>query len=165
MPEISISRRWKNGPNPKPIIYEIDSIKCWNCVSHCDNGDGYRIIGIKGRNIRLHRFIYEMFNGKIKKGMQIRHTCDNRKCINPDHLLSGTHMDNMIDKMERGRQAKGEYHGRAKLTKEQVTEIFNSLDTTRVLAKKYNVDQANISCIKKGKNWGWFTKTIKRGKE
>ena len=53
----------------------------------------------------------------------VRHTCDNRKCVNPEHLVIGTHQDNMDDMKKRNRSAKGLVNGAGKLTPEQVTYI------------------------------------------
>lgn len=57
----------------------------------------------------------------------VRHTCDNPRCINPAHLVGGTHLDNMQDMKDRGRQGsvrgnaglKGESNGHCKLTDAQ----------------------------------------------
>lgn len=57
------------------------------------------------------------------EGLVVRHTCDNRKCVNPAHLVPGTCADNSRDMVERGRQASGEANGNAKLTDEAVAQI------------------------------------------
>jgi hypothetical protein len=60
-----------------------------------------------------HRLSYEMHNNvTIDKSVVICHTCDNAACINPMHLFIGTHADNVRDKVNKGRQAKGEKNGR-----------------------------------------------------
>ena len=51
----------------------------------------------------IARHYYRHYNGEIPDGLVVRHTCDNTQCINPNHLLLGTHADNVRDKMERGR--------------------------------------------------------------
>src|SRR5271154_2203949 len=67
---------------------------------------------------KAHRLSYELFKGPIPDGLEIRHTCDVRCCVNPDHLLVGTRKDNMGDMDSRGRRwvAYGTRHGLSKLT-------------------------------------------------
>ena len=71
------------------------------------NAKGYCYI-TRGRGIRLraHRFIYETLIGPIPEGKVVRHSCDNRACINPEHLLLGTSYDNSQDMVSRNRQAR-----------------------------------------------------------
>lgn len=95
---------------------------CWLWVSaYFTNGYGYVTDG--GRNRRASRVAYELFCGPIPKGLLVRHSCDNKSCVNPAHLLVGTDQDNSNDAVRRGRVAKGERAGRAKLTDAQVAEI------------------------------------------
>ncbi|WP_420872710.1 HNH endonuclease [Paenibacillus ehimensis] len=70
-----------------------------------------------------HRYSYQMHKGTIPKGMFVMHSCDNRLCVNPDHLIVGTHRDNMDDMINKKRQAVGERVKSSKLTKEKVKEI------------------------------------------
>lgn len=44
-----------------------------------------------------HRVSYKLFKGSIPKGKLVRHTCDVKLCVNPEHLLVGTQVDNMAD--------------------------------------------------------------------
>lgn len=75
---------------------------CWLWTGEIGSS-GYGRFYAYGRKYRAHRFSYEAYKGEIPKGMLILHSCDNPRCVNPDHLRVGTDADNTRDKMERGR--------------------------------------------------------------
>ena len=56
-------------------------------------------------HVRAHRFSWELANGPIPDGLNALHSCDNRPCVNPEHLFLGTHGDNVKDKVAKGRAA------------------------------------------------------------
>ena len=132
------------------IKYIVDeSTGCWNCTSHKpDIGKrGYFSCRLDGYHY-LHRYMYAQQYGNIASEDIIRHICDNSLCINPEHLLKGTHSDNVQDRVSRNRSAKGINHGRSKLTEYQVLEIYNSTMKQCELARKYDVDPKVIYDIK-----------------
>lgn len=126
------------------------------------NDKGYGRMVVKGQFILAHRFAYCVAVGLTLKEIEdlvIRHRCDNPSCINPTHLESGTPMDNVMDRVARGRSASGECNGHAKLTVEQVEEI-TSIYIARhpefggaALARRFGVNQTTISKIIIGKRW------------
>ena len=142
----------------RDITYKITETGCHECTSHVPNDNGYCRISIGYKMIRIHRFIYEEKFGKVKKGNVVRHTCDNRKCINPDHLIEGTQKDNMQDAVDRNRSLKGITNPRVKLNEQEVLEIFNNtVNSVKELAYKYKVCIASIYFIKSGKRWDHLT--------
>jgi len=75
---------------------------CWEYNGYRDR-DGYGLASFKNQNWQAHRLSYFFTHGTIPKMMCVCHTCDNRSCINPDHLWLGTHQDNMTDMKNKGR--------------------------------------------------------------
>jgi hypothetical protein len=103
----------------------------------------------------MSRFIYEQCFGDIPTGQGVLHKCDNRKCINPEHLFLGTDKDNAHDRTIKGRSSsrKGENNGRSVLTKEQVLNILHDKRMYKEIAGDYGVKTSCIGLIKRGKNW------------
>jgi DNA-binding transcriptional regulator YiaG len=128
--------------------------------------NGYGRIKFAGRTHRAHRMVYELVHGPLVPGMLVRHTCDNRLCVNPAHLVSGDHHENMADMVTRGRASKnltrryerGEKHPLAKLTDDQVREIRDRFDAGGTsqsrLAVEYSVSQSLVSKIMRGTHRG-----------
>jgi hypothetical protein len=77
--------------------------ECWLWTAYRDHS-GYGIFGLNGRNQRAPRVAYELLVGPIPQGMYILHSCDNPPCVNPSHLRVGTNLENVQDKMNRGRE-------------------------------------------------------------
>jgi len=86
----------------KPIDYKITESGCWECVSHRQRR-GYALLSRHGRELGVHRHMYELRHGKVPSTLVILHQCDNPTCINPDHLSAGTQSANMLDRISKGR--------------------------------------------------------------
>ena len=128
----------------------------WQAYKHPQKHYGYFYVNKRYRNVRAHRIAYELTYGKISKEAQVLHKCDNPSCVNPTHLFIGTHQDNVNDKVNKGRQMKGEQQPLSKLTNENVKYIKQSLKNgvAKVqLAKQFNVDYYTIYYIEKGRLW------------
>lgn len=135
--------------------YDADEKGCW-IWQKALTGGGYGISWYKGKSISAHRLSYLLFKGEIPKGMCILHSCDNKRCINPEHLSVGTNKENTQDALRKGRMALGERQGSSILTTEQVVEIKKKLNLkVKIveLANLFGVDETTIGKIKAGVNW------------
>lgn len=128
---------------------------CWPWIGS-KHADGYGKLRWSGASLLAHRTAYELTNGKIPGGLCVRHKCDNRPCCNPAHLEVGTWADNVNDKVERGRQIRGEQSPQAKLTAAEVEDIrrgFRNGTTRYELADRFGVSHAQICNIINGRRW------------
>jgi hypothetical protein len=84
---------------------------CWSWRASLQGG-GYGQFRFRGRNDLAHRVAYILTKGELPADKpHVLHTCDNRPCCNPAHLFAGTALDNMRDKVAKGRQAMGDFQG------------------------------------------------------
>ena len=157
MHKADIERFWKNVDRKRHC-------DCWEWKASCMRG-GYG--GFKyypdqknrknRKQISAHIFSYIIAKGDVQKGLNVCHTCDNPKCVNPDHLFLGTHKDNMQDMINKGRGAdnRGIKNGRSLLNEEKVREIKKMLKnkTNTEIACIYKVSDATIWQIRAGNNW------------
>ena len=137
---------------------------CWLWQGYT-NEFGHGNITIAQKNMYTHRVAYEVFSGKaIPQGLVIRHRCDEPSCFNPDHLQTGSHADNVADRVKRHRSAKGVKHGRSRLTPQKVKTIWTEGrlgKSISSLADRFGVSLRAITLILAGKNWAWLTKTLR----
>lgn len=138
---------------------------CWEWKGNLhNNGYGYTTMYETNKREHVHRISYRVFKGEIPEGLCVCHQCDNRKCINPEHLWLGTHKDNNQDCIKKGRQAvgdkknprRGEKNPHAKLTDEKVKEIRKLIKSGKrctVIAREYGVCSSVIYGVRDRKGW------------
>lgn len=122
-------------------------------MSDCiDNGSkstrGYKTAWVDGYRTNMHRVVCAETHGLDlwDTSWQARHTCDNRRCINPDHLIPGTAKDNTQDMMTRDRHVSVK-----KLTDAQIEEIKKDPRMQKDIAAAYGVSRALVSMVKNDK--------------
>jgi len=131
--EVTLKRFWskvdKRGPDD-----------CWEWKG-CFSGGGYGIISIDKKNYGAHRYSLELNTQTRPANMFALHSCDNTKCVNPNHLRWGTHYDNLQDKIIRGRKYgcnKNTYIPRKR--KEMIQNSFvNKPKTSKKLEKEIKI--------------------------
>lgn len=106
-----------------------------------------------------HRWSYRVFKGEIPNKKLVCHSCDNRNCVNPNHLFLGTPRDNIIDMHKKGRwcNRKGTNHPLSKLKQTDINKMFYLKEAGKnqsEIAKKFNVDQSCVSRVLNNKT-GW----------
>lgn len=165
----------------KERLYRLCTIKengCHEWDGSVRNGYGRLVIGSRAlktrKSVSAHRLSYETFIGAIPKGLYVCHKCDNRRCINPEHLWIGTHRDNINDREAKGRNdtskialLKGEAHPRAKLSLKQVNEIialYKQGFSRSLLSRKYFVSYWCIRDILDGRCWKSLPPTQEKAK-
>lgn len=129
--------------------------ECWEWKLSCDSY-GYGHLKWGGILRLSHRLAWELTNGEIPDNLQVLHTCDNPKCCNPKHLFLGTHLQNMQDKNRKGRQSKGIFHPKHKLTPELVKQVRTrnaNGDSHEKLAKELGLHHSTISQVVLRKTW------------
>lgn len=132
-----------------------------SCIewSKSKNHLGYGVTYRDGKQYKAHRIAYCEHHGVSVDsivGKVVRHTCDNRSCVNPEHLIIGTQQDNMKDAVERGRMSSGVDHHMVSLTSSQIQlirdeYIYRSKECgSAALAAKYGVHKSTIQRIVRG---------------
>jgi hypothetical protein len=126
------------------------------------NGAGH------GKRPHAHRLSWEYAHGASPGDLEVMHDCDQfyphgdityRRCVNHEHLLLGTHQENMADMAVKGRNLnnRGERNHWAKLTLTQVRAIriqyASGQWTLRQLAEEHGTSTPNVHSIVKGRSW------------
>lgn len=148
---------------PIPELTESDLKRFWSKVDKRGSDDcwewmagstsrGYGVFDIGKSKYYAHRVSYAITNDELGE-LCVCHTCDNPGCVNFDHLWLGTHQENVIDKVEKDRQHKGEVTPWSILTEEQVTQIRISNEPDSILAIKFGVARTTISSVRILKSW------------
>ena len=126
------------------FVIKLDG--CWKWIGGKDRS-GYGVFRYQGRAQGAHRVAYELYKDPISNGLHVLHTCDNPECTNPEHLFLGTNLDNVKDRISKGRRV-----GRLKVldanSKSQLEDLINcGLFSKRTIAHMWGVSRMAINRI------------------
>lgn len=138
---------------------------CWLWTGGKNPSNGYGRVARSSqlgrkRHEYVHRVFYELHHGDIPAGHLVRHRCDVRLCVNPAHLLTGTHEDNMADAVERNRTPGGERHYATKLSNADAVAIVDLRCEGlmyHVIAERYGISPKVVGKIIRGERWSRVT--------
>lgn len=134
---------------------------CWEWRGYRD-ANGYGRINVRQGDKTYvpklaHRVSWETFRYQITPEQHVCHKCDNPGCVNPEHLFVGDPAANSADKIAKGRMrygvSRGEKHGCAKLTDDQVREIRVSVGPSRIVAEEYGISGRQVRDIRTRRAW------------
>lgn len=151
-------------PMPERFWTKVDASAgeddCWPWIAARDE-KGYGWFQISGTMRRAHTIAYRLTHGEPPDGHIVRHTCDNKPCCNPRHLISGTKKDNSRDAVERNRLGPrhGPHNSRAYLTEEIILACrARYVPQTRkngvaAMARELGVNEETLRSAVTGRSW------------
>lgn len=153
-----VERFWRN-------VRRAGQDECW-LWSGKSRTAGYGVISLGGRGagkILAHRLSWLIHRGNIPEmpdsahGAVVMHACDNRLCVNPEHLRLGTQSDNVRDMDAKGRRKTsirlGEAHHKTKVTEEDVRFIRSSVISNKEIGARFGMTRHGIAAIRRRTTW------------
>lgn len=124
---------------------------------------GYGSYYQAGRNVGAHRAMCILAHGQPPfAGAQAAHSCGNRACVNPGHLRWATLRENKADELQDGTRAQGERNGSARLTGDDVLQIYADDRRPAEVAIEFGCSVGTVKSIRLGATWSHVTGAQKR---
>lgn len=130
--------------------------------------EGYGRVSVNGQFCYAHRVAWALCHGPVPEGLHVLHHCDQPACVRPSHLFVGTNLDNIADKLAKGRQYRGARNPIPPRTRRPVI-LSGKLDyltaqvirvryaaggiSQRALAHQYGITQASLWKILAGRSY------------
>jgi DNA-binding transcriptional regulator YiaG len=155
------------GPTWKPLAFFVDKKGCWIQDSHAANKDGYCMMTTDRGREGAHRAVCREVHGEPLLDTPVtRHfVCGDPRCVNPDHICWGTHLENSGDMLRHGTRLTGEKNGSAKLTAGDIEYIRGNPNILlSAIAKRLGVSVSVVSMVRSGKRWGSPTYPVQNGR-
>lgn len=137
---------------------------CWLWEAGVFKGNGYGQFRVGDKKMKAHRVAYILIKGEIPEDKILCHSCDNRICVNPNHLTPADHKYNTMDMQKKGRanrnvpkpNQRGSKNHASKLSEDDVSAIIALKKlgySYKAIAEEYNVSISAIAQIIRGKKW------------
>lgn len=142
-----VERFWAN-------VEKRGADECWDWTGR--TVEGYGVMKVQGVSTGAHRVAWLIATGDAPGEMHVCHRCDRRLCVNFAHLFLGSNLDNIADKVAKGRMRVGDETRLAKLTREQARwalEQHGAGKTMAAIARQLGVSKSCIWLIVHGKKW------------
>jgi hypothetical protein len=138
--------------------------ECWNFLGKLYS-NGYGCFRLNHFDLIAHRISFLLINKYFTNGKVVMHLCDNRACVNPNHLYEGTQSENLIDMVNKHRNnpPRGENNKRSKFKNQDVINIIEMRKAgipVKEIAKQYGVTESCIYEITTGTSWKWLYESL-----
>lgn len=154
------------GRSAVKLAYLIASIKAHGKSDKClewpfarKKKTGYGVISYEGRPRQVSHVVWNLFRGRLDAPC-VLHICDNPPCYNPRHLFKGTQTQNVVDKCQKNRQAKGETAGHVRLTEKLALKIRaeykkgrRRIGSSSHIAAKYGISKETVLAVAQRRTW------------